>query len=56
MHRTKRDKSGKGTLEPGKLADLVILDKDIFDIPAEEIWNTKVEKTIVGGKIMYQKE
>ncbi len=46
----------KGTLEPGKLADLVILDKDIFDIPAEEIWNTKVEKTIVGGKIMYQKE
>ena len=45
----------KGTLEVGKLADLVILDRNIFDIPAEEIWDTKVEYTIVGGKIMYQK-
>lgn len=45
----------KGTLEPGKLADLVMLDKNIFEIPADEIWNTKVEKTIVGGKVMYQK-
>lgn len=46
----------KGILEPGKLADLVMLDKNIFEIPAEEIWNTKVEKTIVAGEVMYQKD
>lgn len=46
----------KGTLEPGKLADLVMLDKNILDIPAEEIWDVNVEKTIVGGKVMYEKK
>jgi len=44
----------KGTLEVGKLADLIILDKDLFSIPPEEILNTKVLYTIMGGKIVYQ--
>ncbi len=42
-----------GSLEKGKLADFVILSKDIFKIAAEEILTTVVEKTYVGGKEAY---
>jgi predicted amidohydrolase YtcJ len=45
----------KGSIEPGKLADLTILDQDISTIPVEQIKNVKIEKTIVGGKIVYQR-
>ena len=44
----------KGTLEVGKLADLIILDKDLFSIPADEILTTKVLYTILGGKVIYK--
>jgi predicted amidohydrolase YtcJ len=43
----------KGSLEPGKLADLVILDKDIFTINPHEIKETKVLATIVGGRVIH---
>lgn len=46
----------KGTLEIRKWADLTILSKDIMEIPPEEILNTEVVMTIVGGKIVYKKE
>jgi hypothetical protein len=46
----------KGSIELGKLADMVVLDRDIFTIPKEEIKDTKVAMTIVGGKIIYQRE
>lgn len=42
----------KGTLEPGKLADVVVLSQDIFRIDPEEIPKTKVVQTIVGGKVV----
>ena len=42
-----------GSITPGKLADIVVLSKDIMTVPAEEILTTKVEMTIVGGKIVY---
>lgn len=45
----------KGTLKPGMLADLVVLDKDIFSIPPEEIKDVDVIRTMVGGKTVYQK-
>ncbi|MCP2605335.1 amidohydrolase [Candidatus Aminicenantes bacterium AH-873-B07] len=45
----------KGSIEEGKLADIVVLSKDILTIPAKEILNTHVEMTIVGGKIVYQR-
>jgi predicted amidohydrolase YtcJ len=45
----------KGSLTPGKLADLVVLSKDILACPAEEIRDSEVLYTIVGGKIAYQK-
>ncbi len=43
----------KGTLEPGMLADFVILSQDILSVPAEKIRRTAVEKTYVGGKLVY---
>ncbi len=44
----------KGTLTVGKLADVTVLTKDITTIPAEEIKQTKVAYTIVGGKVVYK--
>ncbi len=43
-----------GTLEPGKLADLVVLDRDYLDIPAAEIMQIQSVLTMVGGRIVYQ--
>jgi predicted amidohydrolase YtcJ len=45
----------KGTLEIGKLADVVVLTKNIFGINSNEIQKTSVVYTIVGGKIVYGK-
>ncbi len=45
----------KGSLTPGKLADITVLSKDIMTIPEEEIPSTEVVFTIVGGKVMYNR-
>jgi predicted amidohydrolase YtcJ len=44
----------KGSLTPGKLGDVVILDADLFSIPPEKIKDAAVRYTIVGGKIVYE--
>ena len=43
-----------GSLEVGKLADMIILDRNFFSIPEEQIANIRVLTTIVGGKVVYQ--
>jgi len=43
----------KGSLEPGKLADLAVLSQDIFSVPPAELPRTESVLTIVGGKIVY---
>jgi hypothetical protein len=43
----------KGMIRPGYLADIVITDSDLLAIPEEEIMKTKIDYTIVGGKIVY---
>ncbi len=43
----------KGTLEPGKLADLVILSADYFSIPEDSIRDLESVMTMVGGKVVY---
>lgn len=45
----------KGSLEKGKLADLVVLDRNLFEIPPEDIENAKVQMTVCNGKIVYKK-
>lgn len=45
----------KGSLEPGKLADMVVLSENPLSIPAEKIKDVEVEMTIIGGKIVYEK-
>ncbi|MCX6227338.1 MAG: amidohydrolase [Bacteroidia bacterium] len=50
------DENRKGTLEPGKLADFVILDRDILSIPPETIKDTKVVMTVIGGKTVFQRK
>jgi predicted amidohydrolase YtcJ len=44
------EEAEKGSIEAGKLADFVILDKDIMQVDTSEIPNTKVIQTYVGGK------
>ena len=44
----------KGLIEPGFLADFVILSKNIFEIPPHEILSTQVDCTVVAGKIVYR--
>lgn len=46
----------KGTLTPGKYADIVILSQDLLTVAEEEIRNTTVDVTIVGGEIKYQRD
>ncbi len=45
----------KGTLTPGKLADITVLSKDILTMPEEEIPTTEVVYTIVGGEVKYER-
>ncbi|MGA9528881.1 MAG: amidohydrolase [Terriglobales bacterium] len=44
----------KGTLAPGMLADFVVLDRDITTVPPQEILATRVLRTVVGGKTVYE--
>jgi hypothetical protein len=44
----------KGSIEPGKLADMVIIDRDILTCPEDEIKDTKVLRTFLGGKTVYK--
>jgi predicted amidohydrolase YtcJ len=45
----------KGSLEPGKLADITVLSEDIFNIPAEDIARVKVDMTIAGGEVVFDR-
>ncbi len=53
---TLRQETSTGSLEVGKLADLIVLDRNVLTIPAEEIADVKVLQTVVGGKVVYQAE
>ncbi|MEX0962721.1 MAG: amidohydrolase [Pseudohongiellaceae bacterium] len=44
----------KGSLEPGKLADMIVLSEDILTIDPEEIMDIEIEKTYVGGELVFQ--
>ena len=45
----------KGTLEPNKLADFVLIDRDLTRIPAAEIRDAHIMTTVVGGRVVYER-
>ena len=45
----------KGMIKPGYLADIVITDSDLLTIPEDQIMKTKVDYTITGGRVVYQR-
>ncbi|WP_332852848.1 amidohydrolase [Duganella sp. S19_KUP01_CR8] len=45
-----------GSLEPGKWADFILIDRDLFKVPAEQIGKTQVLQTWMGGKRVYKKD
>ena len=51
----RREKT-EGSLEPGKLADLVVVSQDIFKVDPLKIGETKVLLTMVGGRVVYESE
>jgi predicted amidohydrolase YtcJ len=44
----------KGSIEVGKMADLVIWSVDLYHSSAQELWNSTMEMTMVGGEIVHQ--
>ena len=46
----------RGSITPGKLADLVVLSRDILEVPEDEIPDTEVLYTILGGEVVYRME
>jgi predicted amidohydrolase YtcJ len=50
-----REEKIKGTLEPGKLADMVVLPEDPLTVSPDKLLTMKVEMTIVGGKVVYDR-
>jgi predicted amidohydrolase YtcJ len=45
-----------GSIEPGKLADMVVLGRNLFETPPNELNAVPIRKTIVGGKVVYDKD
>jgi predicted amidohydrolase YtcJ len=50
-----REEDIKGALKPGLLADVAVLDRDLFTIPPEEIRETQVVATLVGGETRFRR-
>jgi predicted amidohydrolase YtcJ len=46
----------KGSIEPGKLADMIVISDDILTIPENRIRDIEVEATIINGRVVYQRE
>jgi len=49
-----REEKEKGSLEVGKLSDVIVIDRDVLTCPAKDVAKTKVLWTVVGGKVVYE--
>ena len=45
----------KGSIEPGKLADLVVVPEDILTVPDKDVERMRPSQTMVGGKVVYRR-
>jgi predicted amidohydrolase YtcJ len=50
------EEGSKGSIEPGKLADMVVLSGDLLTVPAAGLKDVTVAKTILGGRVVYDAE
>lgn len=48
-----REEDDLGSIEPGKAADLVVLDRDYFTVPDDDVKRIRSVLTVVGGKIVH---
>ena len=55
LHYAAGQEQWLGTLETGKFADLVVIDRDIFEIPEDDIMDTQVLRTYLAGKEVYHR-
>jgi predicted amidohydrolase YtcJ len=53
--RASFDEGDRGTLERGKLADFVLIDRDLTRVPAETIRDARVVLTVVGGRVVFER-
>jgi predicted amidohydrolase YtcJ len=49
------EENEKGSLEPGKYADFVILDTDLMTATPQQVLNAKIESTRIGGEMVFEK-
>lgn len=45
------DEKEKGTLQTGKLADMVLIDRDLTRVPARELREARIDLTVIGGQV-----
>jgi predicted amidohydrolase YtcJ len=45
-----------GSLTPGKWADFILIDRDIYKMPAQDIWKTQVLETWLAGELAYSRQ
>ena len=48
------EEKDKGSLEVGKLADFLVVDRDVLTVPSDQLKDVHVLETYVGGKLLYQ--
>ena len=51
-----REEGTKGTVEAGRLADLVVLSNDLLTVSPDRILTTKVVLTVLGGRVVYERD
>ncbi len=50
------EEATRGSIEPGKAADLVVLSQDILSVPDDALLKTEVVATIVNGRVLYERK
>jgi predicted amidohydrolase YtcJ len=49
------EENQKRSLEPGKLADFIVIDRDVLTVPGDQLKDVQVLQTFVGGELQYEK-